>query len=154
MSDNYTDANLDTDDLGEQQNETPKALRDAANRAGKYKSERDSLARENAFLKAGINSEDPRLSYFVKGYDGDLTAEAIRKAAMDAGFINADGAGQNDQTAAYAAAQRRVEQASAGAVTDGQTAQTGLALLEQAMAEGGTERMLEVARQMGLPISN
>ena len=152
MTDNYTDDTLDTDDE-QQQTETPKALRDAANRAGKYKSERDNLLRENAFLKAGISSDDPRMSYFVKGYDGDLNAEAIRKAAMDAGFIQAQGNDQGYDTAAIAAAQRRVENASAGAIADGKTEAGALAQMEAAMREGGVPAMLEVARQYGLPIA-
>lgn len=152
MTDNYTDETFDTNEATDS-NETPKALRDAANRSGKYKAERDALQRENAFLKAGINSDDPRMSYFVKGYDGDLNAEAIIKAATDAGFMATQASGQQADTSAYAAAQRRIEQASAGAVMEGKTESAGLAQLEAAMREGGAEAMLEVARQLGLPIS-
>jgi ribosomal protein L12E/L44/L45/RPP1/RPP2 len=151
MSDNYTDDTfVDTDETDDSQ--APKALRDAANRAGKYKSERDTLRRENAFLKAGINSDDPRMSYFVKGYDGDLAPEAIIKAATDAGFLSQQQ--QTTDTTAYAAAQKRIEQASAGAVREGTTESAGLAQLEAAMREGGTAAMLEVARQLGLPVAN
>ena len=45
--------------------------------------------RELAFHKAAIPMDAPGISYFVKGYDGDLTADAIRKAAQDAGFLKA-----------------------------------------------------------------
>lgn len=37
--------------------------------------------RELAFAKAGIDPASPQAKYFVKGYDGDLTPEAIRAAA-------------------------------------------------------------------------
>jgi hypothetical protein len=49
----------------------------------------DQLAREIAFLKAGVKPDDPKLSYFVKGYDGDLTPDAIRAEAVNAGFLPA-----------------------------------------------------------------
>jgi hypothetical protein len=44
---------------------------------------------EAAFTKAGIPMDDPRIGYFVKGYDGELEPTAIREAAVSAGFIQA-----------------------------------------------------------------
>ena len=149
MTDNYTD---DTYSEEVEQQETPKQLRDAANRSGKYKAEAENLRRENAFLKAGINADDPRMSYFVKGYDGDLDPQAIQKAALDAGFIQPATKQQADlkQTAA---AQKRVSNASAGAVQQGTTPDGALAQLEAAFAEGGVQAMLEVAKAYGLPVT-
>lgn len=49
------------------------------------------LERENAFLKAKIDPEDPKAKWFVKGYDGDLSTEAIRKAALEAAVITEAG---------------------------------------------------------------
>ncbi len=43
--------------------------------------------RELAFVKAGINPASPQAKYFVKGYDGELTPEAIREAAVEAQLI-------------------------------------------------------------------
>lgn len=43
--------------------------------------------RELAFLKAGVNPENPMTRYFIKGYEGDLEVEAIRKAAEEANLI-------------------------------------------------------------------
>jgi hypothetical protein len=40
-----------------------------------------------AFAKAGIDPASPQAKYFVKGYDGDLTPEAIRAAAEEAQLI-------------------------------------------------------------------
>ena len=146
---------IDTDDAGTQdQQDSPRALREAANRAGKFKAEAESLRRENAFLKAGINSDDPRLSYFVKGYDGDLDPQTIRKAAVEAGFIQPPGTPQQTQQMQQtAAAQQRVTSASAGAMQEGATEAGALAALEAAMAEGGVEAMLDVARQFGIPVA-
>ena len=46
-----------------------------------------SAARELAFVKAGIDPELPIAKYFVKAYDGDLTADAIREAGIEAGLL-------------------------------------------------------------------
>ena len=43
--------------------------------------------RELAFAKAGIDPASPQAKYFVKGYDGDLTPDAIRQAAEEAQLI-------------------------------------------------------------------
>jgi hypothetical protein len=45
--------------------------------------------RELAFVKAGVNPADKKAAYFIKGYDGDLTPDAIKAAAEDAGFLEA-----------------------------------------------------------------
>jgi len=153
MTDNFSNEQFEAGENEDQQNgESPKALREAANRGAKYKNERDALARENAFLKAGINSDDARLSYFVKGYEGDLSPDSIRKAAIDAGFIAPPSQGQDTQH--IAASQQRIVNASAGAMMEGQTEAGALAALEAAMKEGGVPAMLEVARQYGVPIAN
>ena len=47
----------------------------------------EGAARELNFVKAGVNTSDPGARYFVKGYDGDLTPEAIRVAAQEANLI-------------------------------------------------------------------
>lgn len=45
------------------------------------------LQRERAFFLAGIPVDDPAARYFVKGYDGDLTSEAIKQAAIEARIL-------------------------------------------------------------------
>lgn len=40
-----------------------------------------------AFVEAGVPLDSPMAKYFIKGYDGDLTPEAIREAAMEAQLI-------------------------------------------------------------------
>ena len=68
-------------------------LRRAANTAANAQKELDGLKRQMAFVGAGINPEDKRLSYFVKGYEGDMTSDAIKAAAIEAGFL----AGEQEQ---------------------------------------------------------
>jgi hypothetical protein len=48
----------------------------------------DAIKRENAFLKAGINPDDPKVKYFAKAYDGPLETAAILAEAKAAGFIS------------------------------------------------------------------
>jgi hypothetical protein len=43
--------------------------------------------RELAFVKAGIDPASPQAKYFVKGYDGELSSDAIRAAAEEAQLI-------------------------------------------------------------------
>jgi hypothetical protein len=49
--------------------------------------ESSAAARELAFVKAGVDPNLPITKYFMKGYDGELTAEAIREAAIEAQLI-------------------------------------------------------------------
>lgn len=61
----------------EAENAELKAQADAASTA----------ARELAFVKAGIDPDLPISKYFVKAYDGELTADAIREAGIEAGLL-------------------------------------------------------------------
>lgn len=49
--------------------------------------EAEQARRELAFLKAGVNPENPMAKYFIKGYDGELSTDAIRAAAEEANVI-------------------------------------------------------------------
>lgn len=153
MSDNYTDDDLDTNDIDDSADDTsPRGLRRAANKSKKLEQELLEIKRELAFAKAGINPEDPKMRYFVKGYDGELSAEAVRQAALEAGFL-ASQSGPDPAAQQAAAAQERVVTASAGAVLADTTEEGVLAQMEAAMEEGGIEGMLDVARQYGIPIA-
>lgn len=131
-----------------------KSLRRAASGKKKLEQELESLRRELAFARAGLPLDDPKMRYFVKGYDGEMTAEAIREAASEAGFLATQKEQAPDlQMQAAASAQQRVMQASAGAGVSDSSEASALAHLESAMQEGGVEAMLEVARQYGIPTS-
>jgi hypothetical protein len=124
------------------------------------------LERENAFLKAGINPDaSPLADLFVKGYDGDLTPDAIRAKATEVGILQAQGEQQTpaegqptpeqvaaaQQAQAELGAQQRVGQASTGAApvpTDPST------LLQDAFAKGGEGSMLDMLAQAGVPIAH
>ena len=50
--------------------------------------EAEQAKRELAFVKAGIDPADSAAKYFVKGYDGELTADAIKQAAVEARLLS------------------------------------------------------------------
>ena len=156
MTDNYTDDDFDSDEIEdiEPESGSPRGLRRAANKSKKLESELAQMKRELAFAKAGINPDDPRMKYFVKGYDGELTAEAVRQAAVEAGFIQSQTAQAAQQANAALGAESRVAQASAGAIMPDTGEDAALLAMEQAMEEGGVDAMLEVARQYGIPIGS
>lgn len=51
------------------------------------KMEAELAKKELAFAKSGIPMEHPMAKYFIKAYDGELTPEAIRGAASEAGLV-------------------------------------------------------------------
>lgn len=84
---------LDVDDSADTPNPL-KDARDAASRAEKRAQELEPLARENAFLKAGVpnfNGDDakPVAKLLYDTYDGELTAEAVKEKAIELGLIEA-----------------------------------------------------------------
>lgn len=147
--DNYTE-DIDLDETDES---SIKSLRKAASRAKKLEQELSQMQRELAFFKAGIPQDDPKMRYFVKGYEGDLEADAIRAAAMQAGFLQAQQNPEQAQVQETIAAESRVMAASAGAVAEDTSEAAAIARLEAALNEGGIEAMLDVARQYGVPTS-
>lgn len=87
MADDYDDNDDSSDNDGR---EELRELRAAAKRAKTLEAELATLQREQAFSRAlgpALDS-DPRLDYFRRGYEGEMTAEAIRTAATQAGFLN------------------------------------------------------------------
>ena len=154
MSDNYIDDDIESDDVDATGDTGDiKSLRRAANSKKKLEQELASAKRELAFIKAGINPDDPKMRYFVKGYEGDLTSDAVRAAALEAGFIASQSQEQSAQIAAVNAAQERVMTAAAGAVIEDSSEAAAISRMEQAMEEGGIDAMFEVARQYGIPIA-
>ena len=149
MSDTEYDEN---DSTPEGQDEQPKggdirALRKAAEDGKKAK-------REVAFLRAGIDPDDKRMSYFVKGYDGELDPNAIKQAATDAGFIAA--APQTPDPAVQQAQQGQaaVMAAASGVQPEFNADSIAMQQLEQAYAQGGVKAVLEVAAQYGVPVNS
>lgn len=154
MTDNYIDDDIESNDVEtDEASDSPRGLRRAANKSKKLEQELANAKKELAFIKAGINPDDPKMRYFVKGYEGEMSAEAVREAALEAGFLASQQSQPDPMKEAAAAAQQRVMAASAGGVYEDASEEAALARLEQAMEEGGVDAMLEVARQYGIPIA-
>lgn len=117
----------------------------------------ETAKREAAFLRAGIDpdSKEGIASYFVKGYEGDLTADAIKAAATTAGVLQPvaltpdQQAAQTQQQADLAAAARVAGAANAshGAPDDLIVRQA----MEDAYKAGGIEALTAVLQGMGIP---
>lgn len=147
MSDNYTQP--EDDDLDDA--EDFKNLRAKAKKADQVARENALLKRELAFTKAGIPLEDPRMSYFVKGYDGDLEPELIRKAAVDAGFISIPQAQEDPAVTQAREGQQKVMAAGTGVLPefDPMSAVHGL---EDAYNQGGLQGLSAYAQQYGVTL--
>lgn len=65
-------------------------LKDAEDRASAAEERLSGYERRDTFRTAGLDLDDARVKYFVKGYEGELDAEAIRQEAMAAGFLSDD----------------------------------------------------------------
>ena len=142
MADEYDDnddpqeARLSVEDL--------RALRQAKKERDELVTKFDAQNRELAFAKAKIDMDDPRTKYFVKGYDGELTPEAIRAQAEADGFFREESRQNNSQEDA---GQQRIANASAGGSSSGPD-------LTQKLREAGSqEEVMAIMIEAGYPTS-
>ena len=63
-------------------------LKEAEARALEAEGRISGYERRDTFRSAGLDPDDARVKYFVKGYDGELDPSAIRAEAEAAGFIS------------------------------------------------------------------
>ena len=92
-------------------------LSEAEARATVAEEQLSGYHRRDTFRSAGLDLQDPRVKYFVKGYDGELDAEAIRQEATAAGFLGAADAAPTAQNAAFndmLIAEQRIQAAGEG----------------------------------------
>lgn len=143
----------------EQEERTPSewaALRKEKKARREAEEAANTAARELAFMKAGIDMEDPKAAYFVKGYDGELTSEAVKAEAVRVGFLAETPAEPTvapetaEQRQAALTGQQAIVAAQQGAVDAGGVPAT--ALLEDAYGKGGDEAMLQAAEQLGIHV--
>jgi hypothetical protein len=85
-----------------------------ADRADAAEQRAASAERNLAFLQAGVDTSDPKTKYFAKGYDGDLTKEAVTAAAVEAGLVDAPADTADQVPAAEKEAWGRAGQVAAG----------------------------------------
>lgn len=89
-----------------------RALRKASRERDDLNSQLAAQNRELAFAKAKLDLDDPKLKYFIKGYEGELTPEAIRAQAEADGFFHTPQQPRNNEEVG---AQERMTRASSGA---------------------------------------
>lgn len=88
-ADEFYDDN-DDQDQSETQNPVRARMKQLEKENREYKkmlAETENLKRELVFAKVGVDPSDPKLKYFVKGYDGELSPEAVRTALEEAQLI-------------------------------------------------------------------
>lgn len=86
-TDSQTDVDFD-DSSGENwRRKLERERSEALERAEAAESRLGVLERAEAFRSAGVDPSTKMGSYFVKGYDGELTVEAIQAEARDAGLL-------------------------------------------------------------------
>jgi hypothetical protein len=115
-----------------------RAMERDAKQARKAQEELAQVRQELALSKAGIGSLTERQQKaLLASIDGDLTADSVRLAAEELGFVQPPAASPQDEEAA---ALNRMSQASAGAADPG--SEDSIAKLERAAREGGREALL------------
>jgi hypothetical protein len=99
-----------------------------AKRADELEAQVQQMQRKEVFRDAGLNPTDKMTEYFMKGYEGELSVEAIQAEANSAGLsnvvsqANTSYSEQQAQFAQQVEAERRIAEAGddAGPVADPQ----------------------------------
>jgi hypothetical protein len=99
--------------------------------------ERDALARELSFVKAGVDPAHPAAAIFARGYDGDPTPEAVKEAWAAMTGVTGD-AGGPPPSADELAALGRADELTSGAA--GQLPPDKLAERDAKLRAAKTER--------------
>jgi hypothetical protein len=111
--------NYDEDDYEQQASDTNpvrarmKQLEKENREAKKLLAELQGQAKELEFVKAGVDTADPKFKYFVKAYDGEMNSEAIKQALVEAQLI----APQNNPQEVDKAGWQQTNRIAAGAET-------------------------------------
>lgn len=126
--DDYEDYDSDDDEREQRGRENGNPLRKELRRLEKQVKELRQQAedgqkatRQLEFVKAGVDLNNPMASYFVNGYQGDLTPEAIKAEAAKLGLVASTEQPQEQGIPAEEqAAHQRIADATAGANAPGQ----------------------------------
>lgn len=150
MTDTYDNT---TDERDEDKPNWRRELEAKARRADDLEVKLAAMERREAFREAGLDLSKPAIGYFVKGYEGDLTPEAIKAAATEAGFLADEKPPVNGEEGEPHPAQPVLDQITdaAGAATPGSL--DVRAELEKAYEEAGMEGMLDVVQKHGVPVT-
>ena len=111
--------------------------------------------RRDAIRDAGIDTSSPLGKFFADKYDGEPTADAVKAAAIAAGFVETGdpAPGQAAPDPAIAASLEAAERIAAASPGAGVIEPQGsIATLDEAYLAGGTEAMIDKARELGIVI--
>lgn len=143
MPDEYEYEDDDDQDQDTGANNGLKELRRKAREADRLQAQLAARDKELAFARAKLDLDDPKLKYFIKGYEGDLTPEAIREQAIADGFLPKP---EPSTPPGEMTAQQRIAAASSGA---GETPTPDLNdLIRQA---NSPEEVMQLVAKAGLP---
>lgn len=120
-----------------------KQLEKELREANKRLAESSELQKKVAFMEAGIPLDSPMAKYFIKGYDGELTAEAIKQAAIEAQLIaptqpvdDADKQGWQQTNRIAAGAETAPEIGWAKRIADAESEAELMSIFAEAQAQG------------------
>ena len=88
--DTYEDDDDETSETGQGRNPLRAQLKRLEKENADLRKQTASFAetqKKLAFIEAGVPLDSPMAKYFIKGYDGELTPEAIRVAAEEAQLV-------------------------------------------------------------------
>lgn len=154
MSDEYSNEDFDAE-TEQQQPESPRKndwrrrLEQEAEEGRRAKEEAAQARRELAFIKAGIDLDSPTGKLFAKGYDGDVSIEAVKAAAVEYGVLTPE---RPAVPAEELQAHERFTQAAAGAVaqSDDQSAFAELEAAGDFFNGGSPEKVMAVLAKWGI----
>jgi peptidoglycan hydrolase CwlO-like protein len=138
--DDYEQQASETNPVRARMKQLEKAVREKDALLAKYA----ETEKKMTFMEAGINTSDPKFKYFVKGYDGEMTPEAITQAAVEAQLITPQASPADVDKAAWQQTNRiaaGAETASAGPswvkrIRDASSADELSAIFAEAQAQG------------------
>lgn len=121
-------------------------LREKARKHDEMEQKLQAMERKELFRDAGVNPSDAKFKYFVKGYDGEMTVEAIQKEAAEAGLITLEPENPPEEVEGH----QKIDQAGAGAAPTGKV--DALEKLKGSEAKS-LDEFIDEARKAGLPTS-
>jgi hypothetical protein len=127
-------------------------LEEKAKKAGELEARLAEMERRAAFSEAlGTAATDPKVKYFIKGYDGELTPEAIRAEALEAGVLQPPQERTTDQTQNQPSSQEMAAHARMQASAEGAQGNRPIDLLEALGPRGSKkpEEITAILRQAG-----
>ena len=117
IGNNVSDSGSSTESKPNWRRDLENRAKEAEDKAAALEEQLSSIQRRDTFRSAGLDLDDARTKYFVKGYEGELDVEAIRQEATAAGILGAADAAPTAQNAAFndmLIAEQRIQAAGEG----------------------------------------